>query len=788
MYRKVQIFVENQEIELFNDEQIFVNSSVQNISDIGKVFTDFSQTFTIPCSNQNNYIFEHYYNNDVDNQIDHQLRRAARIEIDTIPFRTGKIQIEKGQLKNGQPENYQVTFFGEVVTLKDLIGEDKLFDLDHSTIDHTYSGAEVQARIEDNTDYDVHYPLISSDRVWQYGDLTSNDIANTVGSIDFTSLFPAVRVKSIFDLIATQYGLTFTGSFLDNPKFTNAYLWYKNKEQFSFYSQPLQLEFGEAGLPTDYLYNNTVQLRYILEGLNSPLAVPPYDIVENISHEIQVVIGTGSSIDYLLDVYVNGVYYMSFQGNGAQIFDVYELDNGNLFAGDKDITFYLRSEQAMSFTCGVIYNINYVGIDIGSLGEPLIQTYSDGSDVTLTTTATTDLKSLAPDMKIVDLINGIVNTFNLTCYGINSTTFKFEPLETYYNTGKNIDITEYVVETDITVERPKLYKNINFTYEQSQSFLNREFFDLFRREYGNLSASFDYDGGDYNIKLPFESILHTKFTNYNLQVGYCLGTEPEYKNYIPKPVLLYRYDYQDVDVSFYLNDGTTNNLLTTYFPFGQDTRYANQTYTLNWGSEISSFELGVVNNTLYREYYEPYILNLYNPKTRIVYVKTRLPLRILTSIKLNDSLIIRDKKYLINDMKTNLTNGEVDFVLISNWRETLVFGGAYTIDCASQTLSIPFSVPDGFTVTIGSPLESQFATPDDTTPTAEQTINFTITSNSGNDRTNTFPLTIVSDAGTETQYLVITQKKCRRPRVVTGTGFTFRTPRITENKGYRILE
>lgn len=778
MYRKVQIFVENQEIELFNDEQIFVNSSVQNISDIGKVFTDFSQTFTIPCSNQNNYIFEHYYNNDVDNQIDHQLRRAARIEIDTIPFRTGKIQIEKGQLKNGQPENYQVTFFGEVVTLKDLIGEDKLFDVEHGNLDHNYSGAEVQARIEDNTDYDVHYPLISSDRVWQYGDSTTNDISITGGAIDFTSLFPAVRVKALFDKIATHYGLTFTGSFLDNPKFTNAYLWYKNKEQFVFYSKPRRLEFGEAGLPTDYLYNNTVQLSYI----------EPSTLVTGINHSITIDIGTGSSIDYLLDVYVNGDYLMSFEGNGAQIFDVYELGNLNLLFGDKDITFFLRSTQSMTFSCEVIYNISYTLIDVGVGSADFTDTYSDFSDTSLSTTATTDLKSLAPDIKVVDFINGIVNTFNLICYGESPTSFKFEPLETYYNTGNQIDITEYVVEEDITIERPKLYKNINFSWEKSNSFLNREFFDLFRREYGNLSASFDYDGGDYNIKLPFESILHTKFTNYNLQVGYCLGTEPEYKNYIPKPVLLYRYDYQDVDVSFYLNDGSTDNNIIAYYPFGQDSRYSNETYTLNWGSEISSFELGVVNNTLYREYYEPYILNLYNPKTRIVYVKTRLPLRILTSIKLNDSLIIRDKKYLINDMKTNLTNGEVDFVLISNWRETLVFGGAYTVSCASQTLSIPFSVPDGFTVTIGSPLEVQFATPNDTTPTAEQTINFTITANSGNDRTNTFPLTIVSDAGTETQYLVITQKKCRRPRVVTGTSFTFRTPRITENKGYRILE
>ena len=56
--RSVQIYVENRILDLFSDEQIVVNSTVQNITDIGKVFTDFSQTFTIPCSDRNNQIFE----------------------------------------------------------------------------------------------------------------------------------------------------------------------------------------------------------------------------------------------------------------------------------------------------------------------------------------------------------------------------------------------------------------------------------------------------------------------------------------------------------------------------------------------------------------------------------------------------------------------------------------------------------------------------------------------------------------------------------------------------------
>jgi len=48
-------------IELFGDEKISLVSSIQNFSDIGKLFTDYTQSFTIPASKHNNAIFRHWY-------------------------------------------------------------------------------------------------------------------------------------------------------------------------------------------------------------------------------------------------------------------------------------------------------------------------------------------------------------------------------------------------------------------------------------------------------------------------------------------------------------------------------------------------------------------------------------------------------------------------------------------------------------------------------------------------------------------------------------------------------
>jgi hypothetical protein len=47
MDRKLQIYVEGQRLDLFQDEKIVINSSIQNVNDISKVFTDLKNALDI---------------------------------------------------------------------------------------------------------------------------------------------------------------------------------------------------------------------------------------------------------------------------------------------------------------------------------------------------------------------------------------------------------------------------------------------------------------------------------------------------------------------------------------------------------------------------------------------------------------------------------------------------------------------------------------------------------------------------------------------------------------------
>ena len=58
----IQLFIGTDQVELFKDESVTITQSIKNAKDIDKVFTEFTQSFTVPASKANNKIFKHFYN------------------------------------------------------------------------------------------------------------------------------------------------------------------------------------------------------------------------------------------------------------------------------------------------------------------------------------------------------------------------------------------------------------------------------------------------------------------------------------------------------------------------------------------------------------------------------------------------------------------------------------------------------------------------------------------------------------------------------------------------------
>jgi len=672
--RTVQVYIEGQRLDLFKDEIISVTSKQQDIQDISKVFTDYSQSFSVPSTPKNDAIFQHFYQNDVNSTIDHNIRRDAYIEIDLTTFRRGKISLEKSGVKNNQAYSYQITFYGDITSLKDKFADDKLQDLTLLNIyAHDYTATEIENRVTDGaTNYVVRYPLITR-RYLTYDDGGVNDINTNSGAINYSELFPAIRLAAIFGAMQGKYGVTLDGTFLTDKRFQNCFLYCQNANDFQFFTTTEDVDFttgGEdASNPSSAVYTDYFDLA------EETLTIKPVNYVDAFGvtpssafwedatkHRVLVSANCASATaTYYIDVFINGVLSVTIDGQFGIYQQAYIRSNSDITTQDV-LHFRVRATESTTVNISIEYEQKQQ--DPSLFTTPSNIFFANSS---MALSADIDPIAYLPDMKVSEFFTGVLKEFNLTCYGIEDGVFQVEPLDDWYAKGAVVDITEYTDIKSINIDRIKLFNNIQFKYQQSENILNIQFRDLFGREYGDAQIAFDYDGGEYKIEQPFENMQFNRFTNTDLQVGFTI--DKDLNSYVPKPMLLYMYD--ETTTSFKFNTGTGINTLTEYMPFGQDVKVLTDNFSLNFNAEISTLTGLVEQNTLFATYYFGYLSNLFNLKNRRTTVKTNLPVSLLTNLRLNDRLIIRDKRYIIESMKSNINSGDVDLVLINDFRPLL---------------------------------------------------------------------------------------------------------------------
>jgi hypothetical protein len=378
-----------------------------------------------------------------------------------------------------------------------------------------------------------------------------------------------------------------------------------------------------------------------------------------------------SGVELTLSVYKNGEPYADYptQISSAGNLSYFVTINLTTTSASTDYyEFYVKTFEPVTFygslTCQATYQVQPSGFTV-------VKTYTSSSFGSSQTMPTYYLPIIdyMPDIKIEDFFSGLLKQFNLTCYSEDGITYTLEQLENYYNNGDKIDITKYIQTDNIALNRVKSYKKINFEYQKSVAYNNVAFNSVNGVEYGSLLYNTNNDGAEYNIKLPFETLNFQNLQSL-LQVGYALKTDLQ--KYIPKPIILYDYNPTAltnlVSTHFHFNNGINTVMYTHYKAFGQEYFNGTDTFSLNFNEQQSTLTNEVVLKGLYDQYYKNYFNNVFSFKARLIKVSGILPTSLLTSLKLNDSLIIRDKRYIINTFTTDLTTGEVQFELLTDQR------------------------------------------------------------------------------------------------------------------------
>ena len=661
----IEIYIGSERLDTFKDEDVNIKLSLQNVKDISKLFIDYTQNFQVPASKTNNSVFKHYYNADISGGFQASLRQDATMFVNKELFREGSIELMSVDMKNGKARAYEVVFFSAGVNLKDLFGEDELTDLDLSAYDHDYEGGVIRGAMEGTTPLhsgNVIYPLISPVGDWHYdsssSDHSDNDIAyhsqNDDHGLDYYELKPAIRISKLIDAIEAKYSITFTSTFFTNSKFTDLFLWGHRREGYMFKDQPngftaQKINFTSAtGLfdaTTDLYTNNNIITSLIWK----------YTIA--------------STNDYQVHWYVNGVYVMSRQHSGNVTNQEVYL-NAWLKGGD---------QVQMRFSPPIDWGGETITITSSNIsGRPS----ELSADVFTATTSTSQsfstdviMSDQMPEQKVYDFMIGLVKMFNLVIEPTSRTKFIVEPLDDWYGLGSNYDITDHVDISSENIQKPELYRRISFNYQESGSYLEEDF-RLRNGDvgYGDLRADFSFDGGELSTESTFELMKYQKLNDLSGGVtGFLVGKsiDKEGDPYIGQPVIFYSPSTLNITsypIGFVDETGQTTTASNQVYLCGNINNRvaASVTQMLTYGLEVDPLHEQSFVQTLYNQFWEDYITDLYSDKRRVYQMKAILPFKVASQLRMNDKIDINGRRYVINEIQINLRTEEATLELLND--------------------------------------------------------------------------------------------------------------------------
>jgi len=717
--RRLQLYIENQRVDLFKDESVSLTQTIKNVKDIAKVFTEFTQTFSVPASSVNNKIFQHYYNFDISNGFDARIKVDAKLELNDLPFKDGKISLQGVDLKNNLAHTYRITFFGNTVNLKDILGDAQLSSLSFPSLNTVYKYDTMVNALSPSTGVisgDVIAPLIthtnrliydsSSHPVYNTAATTNNVYAHSDGSnngVAWNQFKYAIRVQAIIDAIETVYpSIQFSNDFFNdntNEKFYNLFMWLHRK---SGHVEPAtQVEVIYTKL-VDLINTNTPADPAIVSTENGGIifvSSPPFGFPPNYyARRLRIQLRPNNQLNnYGWQVIKNGGVIISNITNALGDYDFVITTNNNAFEDDASYLIQFQSPLGIEFDAGDIQiDVQYSVYPAGG-GLPYTKFDSYENNATVTIDANPDFQfnivEQIPKMKIIDFISGLFNMFNLTAYVNDTGTIVVRTLDSYYAASTQVyNIDKYLDTTKSAVNIALPFKEINFSYKGLGTFLAKQFNQLTNSGWGSLSFRdseiFDTPSEAYKIEVPFEHMMFERLydanttlasvTSTNIQYGYSVNENQQ--SYIGSPLLFYPViagsatqklrirDTQSIGVSdLNLFIAPSNTLTLNPEPSGSD-------ISLHFQNELSEYLANEPSgsdladdftDTLFETEYKEYIQDVFSLRRRLTKVTAYLPMKVYYNLQLNDLIEVGQSRYKINSMKTDLTTGKTEFELLN---------------------------------------------------------------------------------------------------------------------------
>ena len=739
--KNLELYISNERVDLFDFEAVNLNQKIKDVRDISKIFTDYSQSFKVPASSNNNRIFKHYYNSGIQDGYDARFKADGLIKIGGADFRFGKVRLDGVDMRENKPFAYRLVFFGSTVNLGGILGDDKLSNLDYlNKFNHAYDYPTVRGGLVTGLQYDstsnsmvvgnngdIVYPFISCYSYYYYNSLSSDHGQPNIvppsrnlhkhgttghNGIDYRDLKPSIKLRHIINGIEAKYsGLFFDKSWLDTPPFNELYMHLHRDKGFLSSVENSERVFTQQDFGVNLDLGNIITDK---------------DNSYTLTYSISPVSGTGNYSLRVVDTRSGQTlgYSNDLNGDGSLVVDYSVLSSED--TRNWNLNFYITTDvdsDLSTFNASLDITKREASFYLGTLVQYTFTDFSYTSPNSPETTASNVVvTSQIPEMKIIDFLQSIFKMFNLTAYfqrdeGVPSKSrIIIEPLNSYYSSGGVIDVSDYVNIDETDISRSPIYSEINFKYDKPKTFGIQNQNELLDDEFGDLTRdnrdlnNFVSDGGKYDIKLGFEHLLYERTTDPNnvnfttpMQYGWLVDknentvkTSPIIHFVVSTAVNTTNTSVTTYPVAFTGSvNQTTNPLIQQYYRPSNVS--ADSSQTLNFNIEYDEFTGLENSNSLYNSFYSSYVEKVFNQSTRLFKTKAMLPLSILLRYKLNDVFRINGLDYNINQIKTNLLTGKSDIELVSgNFAEEVAPDAPYGVAIQSRgpnTITIEWSIP-----------------------------------------------------------------------------------------------
>lgn len=686
--QSIQLYIEGTRVDMFDDESVSITQTIKNVKDIEKVFTSFTKQFTLPASKTNNKLFKHYYNFNIVGGFDARKKVDSNIELNHLPFRKGRLKLDGVEMKNNVAYAYKVIFYGDTVSLRDLIGDDKLSDLDFgSDFDGLkYDSSTIETYLTTKnpatSTEDLIVPLITHSQIPEYdsgstvaGSSNMYYSAGIYQGVFWNELKYAIRLNRIIEAIEDTYSISFSDDFFKdtaNTRFFNLFMWLHRKKG------PVETESGEA---ENFVNNFTSSSSDPFFQMTSGALIATLDPARLTS--MSVTIAPVTSDPYKIKIVRNdaSTIYLSGNVSGTQTASV----PANFTYGYGTYKVYLLTEVASITITSVTWSITYDGST--SLTFSTASSFNIESDIPFV------ISQQIPKIGVIDFLTGLFKMFNLVAEVEEDGTIYVDTLDTYYaaiaSGGKRsqdapYDISEYVDISSSNVNAALPFSEIDYLYKDTGTILAKKYNELVNKDWGAIDYVDDqvptdrFTGGIYKVEIPFHHAQFERLTDLDTgsQTEIVIGkfvddnTDP----YFGSPLVFYAVRH-NIPAGYSLVTAVdANNVPTavsneTYANLPLNTLALNEVTSdksIHFTEELGEYNNVVFEGSLFEDYHKTYIQNVFKLNNRITKVTAYLPLRILLNYTLADRFQIAGRVYKINSIQTNLLTGKSEIELLND--------------------------------------------------------------------------------------------------------------------------